>query len=226
MNWDPVDKTVLANEQVIDGKGWRSGAPVERKKIPQWFLKITHFAEDLLNDIDKLDQWPESVKLMQKNWIGRSEGLNINFKSEYDNEVYTAFTTRPDTLFGVSYLAISINHKLSIKTSQKNNDIKKFISKFNKIKLSEETSAKIEKDGIFTGQYCLHPITREKIPIWIANYVLDSYGTGVVMGVPAHDSRDYDFAKKFNLKIIRVINNPEEPSALPYLEEGAPHQLE
>ena len=220
VNWDPVDKTVLANEQVIDGKGWRSGAPVERKKIPQWFLKITHFAEDLLNDIDKLDQWPESVKLMQKNWIGRSEGLNINFKSEYDNEVYTAFTTRPDTLFGVSYLAISINHKLSIKTSQKNNDIKKFISKFNKLKLSEETSAKIEKDGIFTGQYCLHPITREKIPIWIANYVLDSYGTGVVMGVPAHDSRDYDFAKKFNLKIIRVINNPEEPSALPYLERG------
>ncbi len=220
VNWDPVDKTVLANEQVIDGKGWRSGAPVERKKIPQWFLKITHFAEDLLNDIDKLDQWPESVKLMQKNWIGKSEGLNINFKSEHDNEVYTAFTTRPDTLFGVSYLAISINHKLSIKTSQNNNDIKAFISKFNKLKLSEETSAKIEKNGIFTGQYCLHPITREKIPIWIANYVLDSYGTGVVMGVPAHDARDYDFAKKFNLKIIRVIKDIEETSVLPYLDSG------
>ena len=220
VNWDPVDKTVLANEQVIDGKGWRSGAAVERKKIPQWFLKITHFAEDLLNDIDKLDQWPESVKLMQKNWIGKSEGLNINFKSEHDNEVYTAFTTRPDTLFGVSYLAISINHKLSIKTSQNNNDIKAFISKFNKLKLSEETSAKIEKDGIFTGQYCLHPITREKIPIWIANYVLDSYGTGVVMGVPAHDARDYDFAIKFNLKIIRVIKDIEETSVLPYLDSG------
>tara|TARA_B100000035_G_scaffold313999_1_gene329069 strand:- start:3482 stop:5899 length:2418 start_codon:yes stop_codon:yes gene_type:complete len=220
VNWDPVDKTVLANEQVIDGKGWRSGAPVERKKIPQWFLKITHFAEDLLNDIDKLDQWPESVKLMQKNWIGKSEGLNINFKSEHDNEVYTAFTTRPDTLFGVSYLAISINHKLSIKTSQNNNDIKAFISKFNKLKLSEETSAKIEKDGIFTGQYCLHPITREKIPIWIANYVLDSYGTGVVMGVPAHDARDYDFAIKFNLKIIRVIKDIEKTSVLPYLDSG------
>ena len=120
----------------------------------------------------------------------------------------------------MSYLAISINHKLSIKTSQKNNDIKKFISKFNKLKLSEETSAKIEKDGIFTGQYCLHPITREKDTNMDINYVLDSYGTGVVMGVPAHDSRDYDFAKKFNLKIIRVINNPEEPSALPYLERG------
>ena len=220
VNWDPVDQTVLANEQVIDGKGWRSGAPVERKKIPQWFLKITDYADELLNDIDKLEGWPESVKLMQKNWIGKSKGLNINFKSEHDNKTFTAFTTRPDTVFGVTYIAISINHELAAESSKKNEDIKSFILKYTKQKLSEESSAKIEKDGIFTGEYCLHPITGKKIPIWIANYVLDNYGTGVVMGVPAHDARDYDFAQKFNFKIIKVIDDKTSSNNLPILEKG------
>ncbi len=162
VNWDPVDKTVLANEQVIDGKGWRSGALVERKKIPQWFLKITDFADDLLNDIDKLDGWPESVKLMQKNWIGKSKGLNINFVSQSGSEIFTAFTTRPDTIFGVTYLAISINHDLASNISKKDENIKNFITKYQKQKLSEETSAKVEKDGVFTGKYCLHPFTQKK----------------------------------------------------------------
>ncbi len=220
VNWDPVDKTVLANEQVINGRGWRSGAIVERKKIPQWFLKITDYAEDLLNDLDQLVDWPESVKLMQKNWIGKSEGLNINFISESRDEKYTVFTTRPDTIYGISYVAISISHKLATSSSKENNQIKKFISKYKKIKLSEEASSKIEKDGIFTGKYCLHPITNRKIPIWIANYVLDNYGTGVVMGVPAHDSRDFEFAKKFNLEIIQVIEAEGRETKLPYLDSG------
>lgn len=220
VNWDPVDKTVLANEQVIDGKGWRSGALVERKKIPQWFLKITDFAEDLLNDIDKLEGWPESVKLMQKNWIGKSKGLNINFVSENSSEIFTAFTTRSDTIFGVTYIAISINHDLASNLSKKDEKIKNFVTKYQKQKVSEETSAKVEKDGVFTGKYCLHPITQKKIPIWIANYILDNYGTGVVMGVPAHDPRDYDFAKKFDLEIIRVIDNEKSTNSLPYVEKG------
>lgn len=220
VNWDPVDNTVLANEQVIDGRGWRSGALVERKKIPQWFLKITDFAEDLLNDIDKLDGWPESVKLMQKNWIGKSKGLNVNFASEDGPEIFTAFTTRPDTIFGVTYIAISINHDLATDLSQNDKSIKKFITKYQKQKLSEETSAKVEKDGVFTGKYCLHPITQKKIPIWIANYVLDNYGTGVVMGVPAHDPRDFDFAKKFDFEIIKVIDDKKTVNNLPNLEKG------
>ena len=220
VNWDPVDKTVLANEQVIDGKGWRSGALIERKKIPQWFLKITDFADDLLNDIDKLDGWPESVKLMQKNWIGKSKGLNINFVSENSTETFTVFTTRPDTVFGVTYIAISINHDLASNLSKKDEKIKNFIIKYQKQKVSEETSAKVEKDGVFTGKYCLHPITQKKIPIWIANYILDNYGTGVVMGVPAHDPRDYDFAKKFDLEIIRVIDNRKDINSLPNVEKG------
>ena len=220
VNWDPVDNTVLANEQVIDGRGWRSGALVERKKIPQWFLKITDFAEDLLNDIDKLDGWPESVKLMQKNWIGKSKGLNINFVSEDGPEIFTAFTTRPDTIFGVTYIAISINHDLATDLSKKDKNIKKFITKYQKQKLSEETSAKVEKDGVFTGKYCLHPITQKKIPIWIANYVLDNYGTGVVMGVPAHDPRDFDFAKKFDFEIIKVIDDKKTVNNLPSVEKG------
>ena len=220
VNWDPVDKTVLANEQVIDGKGWRSGALIERKKIPQWFLKITDFADDLLNDIDKLEGWPESVKLMQKNWIGKSKGLNIKFVSENSSEIFTAFTTRPDTIFGATYIAISINHDLASNLSKKDEKIKNFVTKYQKQKVSEETSAKVEKDGVFTGKYCLHPITQKKIPIWIANYILDNYGTGVVMGVPAHDPRDYDFAKKFDLEIIRVIDNEKSTNSLPYVEKG------
>ncbi len=220
VNWDPVDKTVLANEQVIDGKGWRSGAVVERKEIPQWFLKITDYADRLLEDIDKLKNWPESVKIMQKNWIGKSRGLNINFKSEQSSSVYKAFTTRPDTLLGVSYIAIGINHVLSKDLCDKKQNIKEFISKYQKNKLSEESAAKLDKDGIFTDLYCKHPISNERIPIWITNYVIDTYGTGVVMGVPAHDSRDYEFAKKFNIQIVQVIKDKHDDKKLPFLEKG------
>ena len=220
VNWDPIDKTVLANDQVIDGKGWRSGAVVERKEIPQWFIKITDYADQLLDDIDKLKDWPESVKLMQKNWIGKSKGLNINFKSENNDFVYTTFTTRPDTLFGVSYIAIGLNHIIAKELYNKKSDINKFISKYQKNKISEESAAKIIKDGIFTDLYCKHPISNKRIPIWITNYVIDTYGTGVVMGVPAHDSRDYEFAKKFNIEIIQVIKHEKENKDLPFLEKG------
>jgi leucyl-tRNA synthetase len=220
VNWDPVDQTVLANEQVIDGRGWRSGAKVERKEIPQWFLKITEYADVLLRDLDKLSGWPDSVKLMQKNWIGKSKGLNINFKSCHGKDVFTAFTTRPDTIFGVSFLAIGINHPIAKSVSQNDNDINKFILKYRSLKISEEAIAKIDKDGIFTNQYCLHPITKKRIPIWITNYIVDGYGTGVVMGVPAHDTRDYEFAMRFNLEIIRVIKDPNKQSDLPFLNEG------
>jgi leucyl-tRNA synthetase len=220
VNWDPVDNTVLANEQVIDGRGWRSGALVERKEIPQWFLKITDYSDVLLRDLDKLSDWPEPVKLMQKNWIGKSKGLNINFKLEGNDQLLIAFTTRPDTLFGVSYLAININHSIAKELSSKNKNIKKFIEKYQKLKLSEEESSKLEKDGIFTELYCIHPLTHKRVPLWIANYVLNNYGTGVVMGVPAHDTRDYEFSNKFNLDIIQVIENLNKDNNLPMTDEG------
>ena len=221
VNWDPVDKTVLANEQVIDGRGWRSGALVERKEIPQWFLKITDYADVLLNDLNKLKDWPEPVKLMQKNWIGKSKGLNIKFKLSEGNQTLTVFTTRPDTIFGVSYIAISINHSIAKELSNNNHDIKEFIEKYQKLTLSEEANSKLEKDGLFTKLYCIHPLTNKKVPLWIANYVLDNYGTGVVMGVPAHDTRDYEFANKFDLDIIQVIVNKNNRDKLPLTDTGS-----
>ena len=220
VNWDPVDKTVLANEQVIDGRGWRSGAIVERKEIPQWFLKITDYSDVLLKDLDKLSDWPEPVKLMQKNWIGKSKGLNINFKLDDSNHKLTAFTTRADTLFGVSYISISINHSLAKELSKSNNNIKDFIEKYQKLTLSEEVSSKLEKDGIFTKLYCIHPLTYKRIPLWISNYVLDNYGTGVVMGVPAHDTRDFEFSNKFNLDIIQVVEDKNKENKLPFIDSG------
>ena len=220
VNWDPVDMTVLANEQVIDGRGWRSVALDERKEIPQWFLKITDYSDILLRDLDKLSGWPEPVKLMQKNWIGKSEGLNIDFKLDKRDQILTVFTTRPDTLFGVSYIAISINNSLAKELLKHNKNIKKFIEKYQKLELSEEASSKLEKDGIFTELYCIHPLTNKKIPLWIANYVLDNYGTGVVMGVPAHDTRDFEFSNKFNLDIIQVIENINKENNLPFIGSG------
>jgi leucyl-tRNA synthetase len=220
VNWDPVDKTVLANEQVIDGRGWRSGALIERKEIPQWFLKITDYSDVLLKDLDKLTGWPEPVKLMQKNWIGRSKGLNINFKLDGGNQILTVFTTRPDTLFGVTYIAISISHSLAKELSRNNKNIKQFTEKYQKLTLSEEVSSKLDKDGIFTGLHCIHPLTNKKIPLWITNYVLENYGTGTVMGVPAHDTRDFEFSKKFNLDIIQVIENINNENNLPFIESG------
>ena len=217
VNWDPVDETVLANEQVIDGKGWRSGAQIEIKEIDQWFIKITDYADELLDSLDNLD-WPENVKLMQKNWIGKSKGAEIKYKIENSNNHLVAFTTRPDTIFGVSFLAIAPNHYLAIELSEKNKDIAQFLNKCKEIKVAEADIAKAEKLGIDTNIKVVHPLTGEKIPLWIGNFVLLEYGTGVVMGVPGHDSRDHEFAKKYKLKIDQVIDTGEV--SLPITEKG------
>ena len=207
VNWDPVDNTVLANEQVIDGRGWRSGALIERKEIPQWFLKISNYSNELLDSIDDLKKWPESVKMMQKNWIGKSEGGIIFFDVNNKKQKIDVFTTRVDTLFGVTFLAISPNHSLVDSDLISNSSINEFIKRYSKLKISEETISNIEKEGVDTGLKAIHPLTGRKIPIWIANYVLTDYGTGCVMSVPAHDTRDYEFAKKYNLPITTVINS-------------------
>ncbi len=210
VNWDPVDQTVLANEQVIDGKGWRSGAEVEKKILKQWFLKITDYAEELLQGTDKLDGWPEQVKIQQKNWIGKSEGMNFSFGIEDREAVIDVFTTRPDTIMGVSFIAISSSHFLVSDLSAKRDDIKKFVEKQSKIKVSEAEFAKQEKEGIFTNLFAIHPFTKEKIPIWIANFVLSDYGSGALMAVPAHDQRDFEFATKYKLPILPVIKNSHD----------------
>jgi len=209
VNWDPVDETVLANEQVIDGKGWRSGAQIEIKEIDQWFIKITDYADELLTSLDSLD-WPENVKLMQRNWIGKSFGAEIEYEVESDKKSLVTFSTRPDTIYGVSFLAISPNHKLAEDLSKNNKDIAKFLEKCKEIKAAEADVAKAEKLGIDTKLKVIHPLTGEKIPVWIGNFVLLDYGTGVVMGVPAHDLRDFEFAKKYNLPIKEVIKNSSD----------------
>lgn len=203
VNWDPVDQTVLANEQVINGRGWRSDALVERREIPQWFFKITAYAEELLNDLDKLKRWPEQVKTMQKNWIGRSEGIDIYFPVE--NETLTIFTTRPDTLFGVTYIAIAPQHELAKKAAANNAEIHSFLEECKNIKVAEAELATMEKKGVQTSYHAIHPLTGKKIPVWIANFVVMEYGTGALMAVPAHDQRDFEFAKKYDLPIEQVI---------------------
>ena len=210
VNWDPVDQTVLANEQVIDGKGWRSGADVEKKRLKQWFLKITDYAEELLEGTDKLEGWPEQVKVQQKNWIGKSEGMNFSFQVKDSKEAISVFTTRPDTIMGVSFIAISTSHSLCTGLASERSDINIFIEKQNKVKQSEADFAKQEKEGLFTGLYAVHPFTKEEIPIWIANFVLSDYGSGALMAVPAHDQRDFEFATKYNLPILRVIQNDRD----------------
>ena len=218
VNWDPVDKTVLANEQVIDGKGWRSGAQVELKEIDQWFIKITNYADELLESLDALD-WPENVKLMQKNWIGKSNGAEIKYQLENSEKILTTFSTRPDTIFGVSFLALSPNHPLSIEIAENNEKVKNFLDLCKESKAAEADMAKAEKLGIDTGIKVIHPITEKKLPVWIGNFVLLEYGTGVVMGVPGHDARDYEFAKKYDLNIEQVIES-ENKDELPILEKG------
>ncbi|MBV8801600.1 MAG: leucine--tRNA ligase [Gammaproteobacteria bacterium] len=205
VNWDPVDQTILANEQVVDGRGWRSGALVERKEIPQWFFKITAYADELLNDLVKLEQWPEQVKTMQKNWIGRSEGVEVSFTLTNSKEPLKIFTTRPDTLFGVTYIAIAPQHPLAKLAAEQNPTLQTFLDECKNIKVAEAEIATIEKRGVPTGFTALHPITNKPIPIWIANFVLMSYGAGAVMAVPAHDERDFEFAKKYDLPIKQVI---------------------
>lgn len=210
VNWDPVDQTVLANEQVIDGKGWRSGAVVERREIPQWFFKITDYAEELLQDIDKLDGWPEAVRTMQRNWIGKSYGLEFSFAVADSDEKLDVYTTRPDTLMGVSYVAVAAEHPLAKQAAENNTDIKVFIDECKQTKVAEADMATMEKKGIATGRHAIHPVTGEQVPIWIANFVLIEYGSGAVMAVPAHDQRDYEFAKKYNLPIKQTISSKTE----------------
>lgn len=206
VNWDPVDQTVLANEQVIDGRGWRSGALVEHREIAQWFLKITTYAEELLAGLDHLEGWPSQVKLMQRNWIGRSEGVEVSFDvTNKEVQPLTVFTTRPDTLGGVTYLAIAIDHPLAKKIAHEHVNVANFIDECRNIQISEAEIANIEKRGIMTPLYAIHPLTQEKIPIWVANYVLMEYGAGAVMGVPAHDTRDWEFARTYNIPIKQVI---------------------
>ena len=220
VNWDPVDQTVLANEQVIDGRGWRSGVLVERREIPQYFMKITEYAEDLLNGLDELDDWPEQVKTMQRNWIGKSIGCEISFKLSSENIDLKVYTTRPDTLMGSTYLAIAPEHQLSIQQAKNNQDIDTFLDECKKTGVSEAEIATAEKKGVFSGLYANHPITNKEIPIWIANYVLINYGEGAVMAVPAHDNRDFDFAKKYNLPIVKVIDNKDFKDGEAYIGNG------
>ena len=217
VNWDPIDETVLANEQVIDGKGWRSGAQVEIKEIDQWFIKITDYAEELLSSLDEVD-WPENVKLMQKNWIGKSYGAEIKYRIENSEECLTTFSTRPDTIFGVSFIAISPSHPISKNLAKENDSVKKFLAKCKETSSAEADMAKAEKLGISTNINVLHPLTDNKIPVWIGNFVLLDYGTGVVMGVPAHDQRDFEFASKYKLKIKQVITS--ENTDLPIIQKG------
>ncbi|MCL5260135.1 MAG: leucine--tRNA ligase [Gammaproteobacteria bacterium] len=205
VNWDPIDQTVLANEQVIDGHGWRSGALVERREIAQWFLKITAYADELIKDLDKLTGWPEQVCTMQRNWIGKSQGVELNFKVAESHESIPIFTTRPDTLFGVTYLAIAATHPIAKLAAKNNPELTAFIEKYQHLKVAEADLATLPKAGVDTGLKAIHPFTNATIPIWVANFVLMDYGTGAVMSVPAHDERDFEFAKKYNLQIKQVI---------------------
>jgi len=218
VNWDPVDNTVLANEQVIDGKGWRSGAEVERKKIPQWFLKITDYSNELLESIESLESWPSRVRMMQKNWIGMSKGTLIKFKIKKTDEYLEVYTTRSDTIYGVSFIAVSPDHFLMDRI--KNKEINIFINKYKTLKVSEETVSNIEKEGFDTGLLAVNPINGKDIPIWVANYVLADYGTGCVMSVPAHDDRDYEFASKYNLPIKPVIEGDNKKENTAYTGPG------
>ena len=217
VNWDPVDETVLANEQVIDGKGWRSGAQIEIKEIDQWFIKITDYADELLSSLDEVD-WPENVKTMQKNWIGKSNGAEIKYRLDNTDNFLTTFSTRPDTIFGVSFLAISPNHSISLDLGKNDDSVKSFLDKCKVASAAEADMAKAEKLGIYTGMDAIHPLTGKKIPVWIGNFVLLDYGTGVVMGVPGHDQRDFEFATKYNLEINQVISS--DASELPLVQKG------
>ncbi len=206
VNWDPVENTVLANEQVIDGKGWRSGAPVEQRQLSQWFLKITEFGDDLLEDLKGLDRWPDRVTLMQENWIGRSEGAEIFFEIEDREDKLEVYTTRPDTLFGASFCAIAANHPIALEMAESNSELSDFIAECNRLGTSEAVIEKAEKMGFETGLFVKHPfIEGNKLPIYVANFVLMEYGTGAIFGCPAHDQRDMDFARKYKLPVRAVV---------------------
>ena len=203
VNWDPVDQTVLANEQVVDGRGWRSGAVVERREIPQWFMKITDYADELLEGLDQLKGWPEAVRTMQANWIGRSEGLELQFGR--DGEPLTVFTTRPDTLMGVTYVAVAAEHPLAVEAAKQNPALQAFLTECSKMETSEAAMETMEKKGMALGTTVTHPVTGDAVPVWVANFVLMGYGTGAVMAVPAHDQRDWEFATRYSIAIKPVI---------------------
>lgn len=224
VNWCPNDMTVLANEQVIDNCCWRCDTPVEQKEIPQWFIKITDYAEELLNDIDNLEGWPEMVKTMQRNWIGRSEGVNISFQVDGQADHLEVYTTRPDTLMGVTYVGIAAGHPLAQQAAASNPELTAFIEECKNTKVAEAELATMEKKGMATGLYAIHPLSGHKVPVWIANFVLMNYGTGAVMAVPGHDLRDHEFATKYGLEIKPVIKpaDGEAPdvAAAAYTDKG------
>jgi len=204
VNWDPVDQTVLANEQVIDGRGWRSGALVEQREIDQWFIRITDYADELLDDLDAVD-WPEQVKTMQKNWIGRSQGIEFSFERKGSEERLEVYTTRPDTIMGITYVAVAAQHPIATQAAASNPEIQTFIEECAHMSVAEADLAQAPKRGMATGQFVIHPFTGEEIPIWIANFVLMEYGSGAVMAVPGHDQRDWEFATQYGLPIKPVI---------------------
>ena len=224
VNWDPVENTVLANEQVIDGKGWRSGATIERRNMPQWFLRITDYCEELLEGLDDLD-WPEQVKVMQRNWIGRSEGYEIDFEIPHLDTAISVYTTRTDTLFGATYLALAPEHPIVQEIASLDQNVQEFLEDTKSQAVSEEALEKMEKKGVPLGFNAINPINGEEIPVWTANFVLMTYGTGSIMSVPAHDQRDHDFAKKYDLHIQPVIRSNDKDSnhdfnKEAYIEEG------
>ncbi len=219
VNWDPVDGTVLANEQVIDGRGWRSGALVEKRDIPQYFMKITAYVEELLNDLDKLDGWPEQVKTMQRNWIGKSHGCEVEFPITGQEGNLKVYTTRPDTLMGATYVAVAAEHALATFAAQTNPKLTDFITECKRGSVAEADVATAEKKGMDTGLFVTHPLNGELLPVWVANYVLASYGEGAVMAVPAHDERDFEFAEKYGLSIRQVIEHPYMNAGIQWDEE-------
>ena len=227
VNWDPVDQTVLANEQVIDGRGWRSGALVERREIPQWFIRITAYAEELLEGLDTLDGWPEAVRTMQRNWIGKSRGVELAF--ELDEPVASldrieVYTTRPDTLYGVTYVSLAAEHPITLALAENNTELAEFIAACKQASVAEADMAQAEKLGMDTGLRATHPLTGEAIPVWVANYVLMDYGSGAVMAVPAHDERDWEFASKYALPMKTVVcdaeGQPADTADSAYTEHG------
>jgi leucyl-tRNA synthetase len=224
VNWDPVDQTVLANEQVIDGKGWRSGAPVEKREIEQWFIKITDYAQELLDDLDKLEQWPEQVRTMQRNWIGRSVGVQMDFGLEGADDKLTIFTTRPDTLMGVTYVAVAAEHPLALQAAASDPELAAFIEECKQGGVSEAEIETMEKKGMPIGINALHPVSGEAVPVYAANFVLMGYGTGAVMAVPGHDQRDWEFADKYGIPrkqvIISTDGSPCDIDQAAYTEKG------
>ena len=206
VNWDPVDRTVLANEQVVDGRGWRSGAVVEKKEIPQWFLRVSDYSEELLSELENMPGWPEAVKTMQRNWIGKSRGVEADFRVDGGEESLRIFTTRPDTIMGATCLALAPEHPAVGKAAERSREVADFVARCSRMSVSEAEIETMEKSGVPLGMDAVHPISGEKIPIWTANFVLMSYGTGAVMSVPAHDQRDWEFAKKYGLPIKQVIH--------------------